>query len=258
MNNLIQLLLTMLIYLCFTSGVLAQDNYEIQVYATELTDIHHTMLELHSNFTIQGSTEMKGNVYPANRVIHETVEITHGFSEWFELGSYLFTSIGSDNRTAFTGVHIRPRLSVPKDYHLPVGISLGAEAGYQNPDFFGSTWAAEIRPIFDRKSGKLYIGLNLAMGISLDPNQDHRPEFSPCLKTTYEVSRKVSLGFEYYASLGTIGNFDPVQLQRHQLFGAVDWDFNPDWEFNAGIGYGLTEGTDKWIAKVILGYRLPF
>ena len=103
-------MLALLLQLCFTSGLLAQDNYEIQVYATELTDIHHTMFELHSNYTIHGS----------------------------------------------------------------------------------------------------------------------------------------------------IGNFDPLKQQRHQLFGVVDWNFNPDWEFNAGIGYGLTEGTDKWIAKLILGYRLPF
>lgn len=258
MRNPISVLLIMVLSLCSSSLILAQDNYEIQVYASELTEKHHTMFELHSNYTLNGSTVMQGNVYPSNHVIHETVEITHGFSNWFELGSYLFTSIGTDNRTALTGVHIRPRLTVPEDFHLPFGVSLGAEVGYQNPDFFGSTWAAEIRPIFDRKSGKFYFGLNLAMGMTLDKNMDHTLGFSPCMKTNFDISRKISLGLEYYASLGAIGDFDPVQQQRHQLFGAVDWDFNPDWEFNAGIGYGLTEGTDKWIAKLILGYRLPF
>ena len=33
----------------------AQGNYEIQVYGAETVEPHHTMVELHSNFTIQGS-----------------------------------------------------------------------------------------------------------------------------------------------------------------------------------------------------------
>ena len=35
--------------------VRAQDNYEIQVYAYDQVEPHHTMVELHSNFTIDGS-----------------------------------------------------------------------------------------------------------------------------------------------------------------------------------------------------------
>jgi hypothetical protein len=33
----------------------AQDNYEIQVYGSDLVDPGHTMVEPHSNFTIDGS-----------------------------------------------------------------------------------------------------------------------------------------------------------------------------------------------------------
>jgi len=236
----------------------AQDNYEIQVYGSGLTEKRHTMFELHSNYTINGSISMQDGVYPSNHVIHETLEITHGFSRWFELGSYLFTSIGSDNRTALTGVHLRPRISIPEDHGLPFGISLSTEFGYQNPEFFGSRWAVEIRPIFDKEAGKFYFSVNLPIGRSLDANQNGNWEFSPSVKSSFEVSKKVSLGLEYYAGLGENHNLDPVSQQKHQLFGAVDWAFHPDWEFNAGVGYGLTAATDKWIIKMILGYRLPF
>ena len=33
----------------------AQDNYEIQVYGADTVEPGHTMVELHSNFTFQGS-----------------------------------------------------------------------------------------------------------------------------------------------------------------------------------------------------------
>jgi hypothetical protein len=62
----------------------AQDNYEIQVYGSDLVDPGHTMVELHSNFTIDGSKTVVDGVYPTNHAEHETVEITHGFNDWFE------------------------------------------------------------------------------------------------------------------------------------------------------------------------------
>jgi hypothetical protein len=59
----------------------AQDNYEIQVYGSDLVDPQHTMVELHSNFTIDGSKTIVDGVYPMNHAEHETVEITHVFND---------------------------------------------------------------------------------------------------------------------------------------------------------------------------------
>ncbi len=258
MRTIYTILVFVLFLLFCSSQAKAQDNYEIQVYTSELVEIHHTAIELHSNLTTNGSTLMMGGVYPSNHVVHETLEITHGFSDWLEVGSYLFTSLGSDDRTGIAGVHVRPRITVPEEYKLPVGLSLSSEIGYQKTEFFGSRWGAEIRPIIDKKCDRLFFALNLAMGIVLDSNQSHIPDFSPCFKTTYDMTKKFGLGIEYYSSLGAINHPEPIQAQKHQVFGAIDWEFSPDWEFNAGLGYGLTSATDKWIVKFILGYKLPF
>lgn len=66
----------------------AQDNYEIQVYGYDLVDPGHMMVELHS-----GSKATTDGACPTNHAQHETVEITHGFNDWFECGFYIFTSI---------------------------------------------------------------------------------------------------------------------------------------------------------------------
>jgi hypothetical protein len=39
------------------------------------------MVELHSNFAIDGSKTIVDGVYPTNHAEHETVEITHGFND---------------------------------------------------------------------------------------------------------------------------------------------------------------------------------
>src|SRR5580700_8025621 len=76
----------------------AQDNYEIQVYGSDLVDPRHTMVELHSNFTIDGSKTMVNGVYPTNHAEHETVEITHVFSDWSGRSFYIFTSLTDGQR----------------------------------------------------------------------------------------------------------------------------------------------------------------
>src|SRR5713226_3117614 len=51
----------------------AQDNYEIQVYAYDTVEPGHTMVELHSNFTIDGSKTVQDGLLPANHAQHETI-----------------------------------------------------------------------------------------------------------------------------------------------------------------------------------------
>jgi hypothetical protein len=71
----------------------AQDNYEIQVYSSEATPKNVTMVEIHSNFTVDGSKQVINGVVPSNHAMHETLEITQGWTDWFETGFYVFSSI---------------------------------------------------------------------------------------------------------------------------------------------------------------------
>ena len=63
---------------CTTAA--AQDNYEIQVYPSETVAPKTTMVELHSNFLFQGSKTTEDGVLPTEHALHETIEITQGFT----------------------------------------------------------------------------------------------------------------------------------------------------------------------------------
>jgi hypothetical protein len=139
---------------------MAQDNYEIQVYSYETVEPGHTMVELHSNFTIEGSKQRVDGLYPTNHAFHETIEITHGFTDWFETGFYIFTSARSGQGWQWVGDHIRPRFRAPERWHWPVGVSLSNEIGYQRRQFSRDTWTWEMRPIVDQKLGRWYWSLN--------------------------------------------------------------------------------------------------
>jgi hypothetical protein len=234
----------------------AQDNYEIQVYPSETVARGRTMVELHSNFTFKGSKEKVDGVEPTNHALHETLEITQGITSNFEIGFYVFTSVRSGLGWDWVGDHIRPRISIPKSWHWPVGVSISSEIGYQRPIYSANTWSVEIRPIIDKELGRWYLSFNPTFERAIKgPDESRGFEFSPNLKVGYDFTRKISGGFEYYGALGPVSSIDPGREQEHQIFPVIDLNLSPDWEINFGIGFGLTGRTDHLILKLILGRR---
>jgi len=214
------------------------------------------MVELHSNFTFDGTTQITQEVLPTNHMLHETIEVTHGFTNIFEVGFYLFNAFGNDDRTAYVGSHIRPRIMAPKQWNWPVGVSLSLEAGFQKSQYCTDTWTLEVRPIVDKTIGKLYVSVNPTFYKSLKGlNQDVGFIFSPNAKVSYNITDVVAAGFEYYGTIGPLNNIYPYQQQQQQVFLALDLNWSPDWEFNCGFGWGNSPSTGNEIAKVILGYR---
>jgi len=247
--------------LCFGSAaVFAQGNYEVQIYGSETMAPGHTMVELHSNFTADGSKTTTDGTYPTNHQEHETIEITQGWNDWFETGFYIFTSIGPNGQGyQWVGDHFRPRVRVPEKWKWPVGVSLSLEAGYQRARFSADTWTLEIRPIIDKQIGPWYLAFNPAADRSWHgPGVRQGLDFEPGAKVAYSFSKKIAGGFEYYAATGNITSFDPIGQQQQQFVPAIDLDLNPDWEFNFGVGVGVTHGTDHLLIKMILGRRFDF
>jgi hypothetical protein len=60
----------------------AQDNYEIQVYGSDTVLPRSTMVEIHSNFTVNGSKTVEDGMLPTNHAEHETLELTQGINDW--------------------------------------------------------------------------------------------------------------------------------------------------------------------------------
>jgi hypothetical protein len=237
----------------------AQDNYEIQVYGSQTVSPATTMFELHSNFTWDGRRTEVGGLWPTEDALHETLEITHGFTDWFETGFYIFTYARDGNGWQWVGDHIRPRVRVPDSWGWPVGVSLSTEIGYQRPQVSQDTWTWEIRPIIDKTLGRWYASINPALERAwVGPSTSKGVEFSPSATVGYDVTKKVNLAVEYYGSWGPITGFDPYDQQQHQLFGCINLDWGPAWEFNFGVGNGWTPATDHLIVKMILGRRMPF
>jgi hypothetical protein len=198
----------------------AQDNYEIQVYGSDTVAKGATMVELHSNYSSEHQT-------------HLTLEVTHGFSTWFETGFYLFNDASAGD---FVGWHVRPRVRAPAQWNWPVGVSLSGEIGYIKKEFSAETWTWELRPIIDKEIGRWYFSFN--------PAFENHFDFEPAFNVKYDVTPKIAAGIEYYGS-----------PDEQQFFPAIDLNVSPRWEFNAGVGYVRRHESDGWLVKMIIGRR---
>lgn len=237
----------------------AQGNYEIQVYGSETVAPRTTMVELHSNFTAAGSRETTDGTQPTNHALHETVEITQGLTSWSEVGFYIFTSAREENGWQWVGDHIRPRVRAPLSWHWPVGASLSTEIGYQRAVFSRDTWTWEIRPIVDKEKGRLYWSINPALERTWHgPGVSDGLDFAPNVKVSWDFTRAIAGGLEYYGDFGDITNISPLHDQQQMVFPAIDLNISPKWEINFGVGVGATAATDHWIVKGILGRRFDW
>lgn len=241
------------------SAAHAQGNFEIQVYGSETVPPNRTMIELHNNMAALGTTHDTEGVRPTEHALHETLEITQGWTPWFETGFYLFTSVQPGQGWEWVGDHIRPRIRVPEWWHWPIGVSLSSELGYQRRRYSVDTWTVELRPIIDAQLGPWYVSANPAFERAIE-GQSVRAgwEFTPAMKIDREIVLPVSIGVEYYGAVGPVDHFDRPHDQQHLLFGVLDLDLGSNWELNFGVGAGLTPTTDSLIIKSILGYRFDF
>ena len=248
---------TLIVWAAIPAGrASAQDLFEIQVYPYDTVEPGITMFELHTNFIPSGTHDTAGGVYANHRQVHETLEITHGWTKRFETGFYLETAYVPGVGLKYAGFHIRPRFSVPEAKSFPFKFSLSLEYAFNEPGFDPNAQTLEIRPVFEREQGRLYLSINPSTSLALKgPDAGSSPGFDPSVKVGWDFSKVVQAGVEYYTETGTVKHFDPFGDEHHIVFVATDLNVSPDWELNFGIGRGLTDPSEHWVVKAIVGYR---
>ncbi len=244
---------------CAAVPASAQDLFEIQVYPFETVQPGQTMLEFHTNYIPSGTTDTSDGLYPNNHQFHVTMEVTHGWTNRFETGFYLETAYVPGVGEKFTGWHIRPRFRLPDFERFPFNVSISLEYAFNEEGFDPNRQTLEIRPIFERVRGRLYLSINPDMSLATKgPDAGSAPGFEPIGKVGWDFNEKLQAGIEYYSETGTVKHVEPLSDQHHILFGAADLNVSPDWELNFGIGRGLTGTSEHWVVKSIVGYRFKF
>jgi hypothetical protein len=238
---------------------------EIQVYNAEIAKVGQWTLQSHSNYTFNGCREadFTGGVVP-NHSLNGTPELAYGITKWWEIGFYMPYSAGSrasgddppldqNRQLLLNGGRIRTLFATPDAAKREFFYGVNFELGYAQPWFSETRWNLEIRPIIGVRKNDWEFIINPIVDIGLGSNGD--AAFAPCARLARSFGENFALGLEYYTDLGPLQSFAPVNQQQHNLYGVVDFKIGR-FDVNAGIGYGLTSSSNRWMAKMIIGTEL--
>ena len=87
------------------------------------------------------------------------------------------------------------------------------------------------------------------------PDRGEAPSFEPAATVRYVRPDLLSIGLEYYAGFGPIGSWAATRDQEHYVYEVIDVLRWKRVELNLGVGQGLTDASNDFVAKMILGYR---
>jgi hypothetical protein len=229
---------------------------EIQVYDAAIAEKGVINLTIHSNFTPSGSTmpAFPGALVP-DKSFNGVTEWAYGVTDWFEAGLYLpLYSISKDRGATINGGKLRALFVVPHADDRKFFYGVNFEFSYNSRHWDSSTYSSEIRPI---------VGVHLhPVDIIFNPILDNSwkggfasLDFAPSTRVAYNVNSKWAVALEEYDDFGPLRGFVPVREQSHQLFGVFD-HASSFFDVEAGIGFGITPGSDKMTMKLILSRDL--
>jgi hypothetical protein len=241
-----------------TSDAWAVDPFEIQVYDGTVNPPGTPGIELHVNSVISGRREAVPPELPPNHQTHFTVEPSIGIRDWWEVGGYLQTTLRADGTFDYAGDKLRTKLVWPARGDSPFRWGVNLEVSRLPEQYDRNRWGGEIRPIatWTSRGGNIFASFNPIVDLSLaGPGSDEMPSFQPAATTCYVIDGVMSAGLEYYADLGPIGRWLPASAQEHYVFEVInvlDWKHV---ELNFGAGEGLTQASNRFVGKMILGFR---
>jgi hypothetical protein len=224
----------------------ALDHFEIQVYQGDINLPGKAGLELHSNVVATRQSVAHG-------LWRNTLEPSLGVFPWWEIGAYFQMALApSDAQTYFGGFKLRSKFILPPGHTGDFILGLNLEVGRGGAALGEADWDMELRPIVTFSRPWFLVAFNPILGWAITGDRHAAPDFEPAAKALWNTQHHVGIGLEYYAGLGPLFQTLPVQRQEHVLYLAADL-IDAAFELNLGVGRGLTDATDPWVLKMILG-----
>lgn len=228
---------------------------EIQVYNAEIAEIGQWTAEQHLNYTAFGrkQPDFPGGFAP-NHALNGTPEFAYGMTDWWELGFYIPWAVDGEGRFLSNGVKLRTLFVTPNAAEKNFFYGINFEFDFQTSPFAPSLFGMEIRPIIGWRNPQWEFIVNPIFDLSW--GSLGQIDFVPAGRLARNFGDDVFVGVEYYSDLGQPGSWPGFEQQSHQLFAVTDFKVGKV-EVDLGIGYGLTPGSDRLVAKAIFGYAFP-
>ncbi len=225
----------------------AQERFDISVYPYATAHRGEWEFEGHINYTSRGTSQLDGSVAPSQGQWRFTAEVSHGITDHFELAGYLLGAQVPGMGLEYAGWRLRSRVRAPESWSLSVNVGLSAEFESAQRIFSESAQTAELTAVFERRVGGLQLIADPTFERDLK-GPGHEWEFEPRARAGLDISKKLTLGFEYY------GVFEEA-AQKHQYYPTADVRFGNDMTLHLGVGFGTMTAGDRLIFKTRIAFE---
>jgi len=228
---------------------------EIQVYDGGLAPVGTFNLTLHNNFTPDG---IKEPAFPGAVISHHSLngvpEWALGVTNWFEAGLYMpLYSIDADQGAMIDGFKLRTLFAVPNADDRTFFYGANFEFSVNSKHWDQKRVTSEVRPIVGWHLHPVDVIFNPILDTAYDGLKNL--VFAPSIRVAYNASPEWAVAVEQYAEYGPLHDFAPTAEQSQQIFGVIDRT-GGFFDVEAGAGFGLTDGSDKFQLKLILSRDL--
>jgi hypothetical protein len=230
----------------------ARATDEIQVYNAEIAKPGEWTLQFHNNYVPVGRTEpeFRRGLIPEG-TLNGTPELAYGVTPWCELGAYAPYALTRDGSFEPGGAKLRTLFVTPDAAQRTFFYGLNTELSWSRPQFSDTRWNVELRPIVGIRMAPIEFIVNPIVDFPIADNPDFT--FAPAVRLGWILSESWTVALEHYTDLGPIGSFASPGRQLHELFAVVDYGGGPV-DVNFGLGRGLTQSSDDWTIKAIVGF----
>ena len=233
----------------------AVDPFEIEVYDGTANEPGVLGIELHVNANPSGRRESVAPELPPNHQSHFTFEPSLGLFPWWEIGGYLQTTLRGDGPFEYAGTKLRSKFVTPPSCKDRVRLGVNLELSLLPEHYDRDRWGMEVRSIAAYEDKRWLFAFNPIVDLALaGPDRHEGPSFQPAAMGVLKLFDVASVGVEYYGNLGPFSGFVSWREQEHYLFEVFNLLAAAHVEINAGIGEGLTAGSNSLTLKLIVGY----
>ena len=233
---------------------------EIQVYDAAITEKGKFNLTWHNNFTPAGATTPAfPGALVSDKSLNGVPEWAYGVTDWFEAGLYLpLYSIGRQDphRSAgamLNGFKIRLLFVVPHAGSRTFFYGANFEFSDNSRHWNSTRLTSEVRPIVGWRVHAVDFIVNPIVDTAYDGLKNL--DFAPATRVALNWTKTWATALEEYDDFGPLHRFRPASEQSHQLYGVLDHSTKL-LNIEAGVGFGLTRGSDRLTLKLILSRDL--
>jgi hypothetical protein len=229
-------------------------EFEVYPYATESRGVVEAETDnavILSGFN-QGADGTAQGTLPSEHLWYNAYEFTYGLTDRIEAAAYLTLAQPDGGSLQWAGEKFRFRGRLFDQDTLPVNLGWYAELEWhRTPQYDDAATELELRPIIEKDVGPLSIMINPKFEkVISGVGHGDGFEFGYAAAVQYRANRRLSPGIEFYGGSGLVDQMDPLREQQHYVFPTIWGELPGGLEYNVGVGFGLTPGSDHAIFKV--------